>query len=334
MSFLDKLNKTPAATATTSDPNKKVNPFAPKKPVATTETKVEETKVEIAKEVVKEEVKVEATQESAVKKPNPFAVKKPEPPKKEEAAPVEEKKEEIVAEEEKKEEAKAEIVEETKPEEAKVEEKKVPVVNNKKGSRNKAANAPKAESKKVEESSEEVIPSETTFPTTLMSYDDAIEAIKSPFVDPAWAKFKAEVQKEYDDLKIEQDMNDPVLKMTLNGLSKLRSRIWKQYNDSKTLFEQLSGKEPEGLIERIKKTNLGDGTNDLQRKKAGVEACMSYVAPNAAEPVNLYEILDETRSRYNFLKGIMDSISFKADLLITMNSAIKREQSLMSGSEG
>jgi hypothetical protein len=307
MSFLEKI-KTQAAPVTPAAPAKKPNPFAKKEVVA---PPIEESVKEVEKSVeVKEEAKDEPKAAVEVKKPNPFAPNKDKvvAPAPVTAAPVEE------------------VKEEEKAPAAPVTPAPAPKTSNrgKKGAGNKKVE------EKVDVDADDAT-EVTSFPTTLMSYDDAIAAIKSPFVDDKWVKKQDEVHKKLDAVKIEQDMNDAVLKSVVGELNNLRSQIWREYNDAKTLFEQLSGKEPEGLIERIKKTSLGDGTNDLQRKKAGVEACMIYTGPNATEPVNLYEVLDEVRSRYNFYKGIMDSISFKANILITMSSAIKREQQLAPG---
>lgn len=171
--------------------------------------------------------------------------------------------------------------------------------------------------------------SETVYvdsPTTRVSYAEAVDAIRSGFVDPEWNGFQDEIEEELASIQINDDMHPGTLKAAIADLSKLRQRIWSPYQSTKTLFEQLSLKEPEGLIERVKKISLGDGSNDLQRKKAGVEACINYIDPRSGNAINLYELLDETRMRYNFLRATMDSIQFKTNVLITMNGALKLEK--------
>lgn len=163
-------------------------------------------------------------------------------------------------------------------------------------------------------------------PSTEVSYAKAIESITSPFVDEEWEQFKESVQSDLNAIVIQDDMNPATLKSAIYKLTALRDSVWTTFQGTKSLYENLSSKEPEGLIERIKKVNLG-GNNDLERKKVGVEACMRH-KDKEGNLINLYEVLDETRSRYNFLKSVMDSIEYKRSVLVTMNGALKMEQSL------
>lgn len=285
----------------------KANPFAKK----AAESKKEETKTEVVE--TKEEVKTEIVETTP----------------QEDSTKETEQQEDIVAEGNLvKDEAEVqkemdELNEATKP---KAEEKSDSNKGNKKSSRKSSK---KTNGKKEETKTEASDSTVTTIPTTEISYADAIASIRSPFVDEEWDAFRVETEKALADINIEADMNSATLKKTIAVLSKLRQKIWSPYQDTKSLYEQLTSREPEGLIERIKKVNLGEGTsNDLQRKKAGVEACMNYIPPQESSPINLYEVLDETRARYNFLKNCMSSIDFKAQALITMNGALKLENNL------
>lgn len=190
-----------------------------------------------------------------------------------------------------------------------------------KGAAKDKPQAPKAAATTGEETENVYVDS----PTTRVSYGEAMEAIRSGFVDPEWETFQESVEEQLTAIEIADDMNAGTLKAAIASLSKLRQTIWSPFQSTKSTFEMLSSKEPEGLIERIKKISLGDGTNDLQRKKAGVEACLNYVDPRSGTHINLYEFLDETRMRYNFLKSTMDSIQYKTNVLITMSGALKLE---------
>jgi hypothetical protein len=358
MSFLDKINSSKTSAGTGA---KKVNPLLKKKleqkkddtasTAAATKKKPlpfkkelakpaeeevkqekstaeEEAKQEEVKEVAKEEVKIENAPKSEKRaekeQVNTKAKDKPkEAPKQAEKAPKEEKEAEPA---EATEEEVIEKAEETK--EAEKEEKKEPAkkpesktttkVNSKKKPAAKTNNK-----KKAEEKTNDVVDI-TDIPTTNMSFAEAISQITSPFVDEEWEEFKKEVQDELSAIVITDDLNPGTLKITISELSILREKIWFSYQEIKTLFESLSSKDPEGLIERIKRVNLGAGNNDMERRKAGVMACMNY--PTDAGEINLYEVLDETRSRFNFLKSVLDSIQYKTDVLITMNGALKLEK--------
>ena len=356
MSFLDKINSSKTSTGTGA---KKVNPLLKKKleqkkddTASTAATKkkplplkkklaksaeeeVKQKKVTAEEEVKQEEVKEVAEEEEVKAKKAPKAEKKAEKeqadtkakeepkeaPKQAEKAPEEEAEPAEATEEEV-----IEKTEETK--ETGKEEKKEPAKKPKKRTATKASNkkksAAKANTKKKAEEKTNDVADITDIPTTNMSFTEAIGQITSPFVDEEWEEFKKEVQDELSAIVITDDLNPGTLKVTISELSILREKIWFSYQETKTLFESLSSKDPEGLLERIKRVNLGAGNNDMERRKAGVMACMNY--PTDAGEINLYEVLDETRSRFNFLKSVLDSIQYKTDVLITMNGALKLEK--------
>ena len=339
----DDTASTAAATKKKPLPLKKELAKPAEEEVKQGKSTAEEAKQEEVKEMAKEEVKIENAPKSEKRaekeQVNTKAKDKPkEVPKQAEKAPKEEKEaepaevteeevtEEEVTEEEVTEEEVTEKAEETK--EVEKEEKKEPAkkpesktttkVNSKKKPAAKANNKKKAEEKTNN------VADITDIPTTNMSFAEAISQITSPFVDEEWEEFKKEVQDELSAIVITDDLNPGTLKITISELSILREKIWFSYQEIKTLFESLSSKDPEGLIERIKRVNLGAGNNDMERRKAGVMACMNY--PTDAGEINLYEVLDETRSRFNFLKSVLDSIQYKTDVLITMNGALKLEK--------
>jgi hypothetical protein len=103
----------------------------------------------------------------------------------------------------------------------------------------------------------------------------------------------------------------------------LRDEISIVYNDTKTLYESLTAKD-DGLIDRTKRLNAR-GTNSEERKVSGTIAAMNYKTPQGHN-INLFELLDETRARFNFLKTINDSIEFKKAVLLTMLSSLKSEK--------
>jgi hypothetical protein len=222
-------------------------------------------------------------------------------------------------------ETKKEAVEEKKATKAKAETKKETKTKSRKTSTRKKAE--EATTKEVVDTPEVTETIETLFkmPTTSIKYSEAIQAIKSKFVDEEWENFRKEVIEESDKIVIESDMQEGAMKKTIAKLNALREKIWVNFVDTKSLFESLSNKDTEGLIERVKFASL-EGANETIRKKAGVLAVMNYVTPEG-ENVNLYEVYDETKNRFYFLKSVMDTIKYKSDVLITMSSAIKMEKS-------
>lgn len=161
-------------------------------------------------------------------------------------------------------------------------------------------------------------------PKTTLNYAEAIKRVRGNFVDENWEAFRKSVIEESDAIVIESDMQEGAVKKTISKLSTLREKIWVQFMDTKTVLESLSNKDAEGLIERVKFVNL-EGSNETARKKSGVIAVMNYKT-DEGENINLYELYDETKDRFYFLKGIMDTIQYKTQVLITMSSALKLEK--------
>lgn len=213
----------------------------------------------------------------------------------------------------------------TKKEETKTVNK--PKSNSRSRNSKSKTTAKKEETKETTEnivdSPEEAAVVENLFkmPNTTIKYSEAVQAVKSKFVDEEWEDFRAEAIKESDEIIIEQDMQEGAVKKTIARLNTLREKIWVSFVDTKSLFESLSSKEVEGVIERVKFASL-EGSNETSRKKAGILAVMNYETPEG-ETINLYELYDETRSRFYFLKSLMDTIQYKSNVLITMQSAIK-----------
>lgn len=216
--------------------------------------------------------------------------------------------------------------EEVKQEEMKIDEDKV----------EKAVSEIKATSKEIESKTiaERTVPIEiedkiiVDIPITDVSYEKAINLLRPSFVDEQWIEYKNSIDAKLGEIIIEDDMNPGTLKYVISKLSELRQEIWYNYQQTKTLYETLGSKEPEGLIERVKKIAYNPADrNDMERKRTGIKACLEYVSPGTNTSINLFEVLDETRERYNFLKTVMDSISYKTNSLITMNGALKLEKS-------
>lgn len=167
------------------------------------------------------------------------------------------------------------------------------------------------------------IPDEITVPVTNISYTEAVQAIKSDFVDEEWDTFRAETEEKITGIIIDSGMNKSQINDLLSQISVLRDEVIVSYTDTKTLFETLTNKE-DGLIDRVKRLNA-KGTNAEERKVTGTIAVMNY-KDKASNNINLYELLDETRNRYNFLRSVMDTVDFKKGVLLTMLSAFKNEK--------
>lgn len=327
MSFLDKVK-----------PTAKPDPFSTKKPgikaVTVEEEQVKPTnkpapkigpkmpkptlKVEVAKEVVKEEpkVNVEVKEEPKPKRPSPSFVKNSVDKKEvkvEETKEIKEVKAENTNEETKGKKATAKKAATTKKTTTKKEEKK------------------ELDEKEIEEEATltseqlEVINELFKMPYTSIKYSEVILALRNPnMIDEEWEGKQKALLAEDDEIEIESDMQENDVKRVSSQLAALRRKVWYDLNHFKCIMDSLSNKDTEGIIERIKYIN-SNGSNDAIRRKNGIMAVMSY-KDDDGNIINYYEIYEETKRRFMFLKGLLESIQYKTNLLNTNIGALKTEK--------
>ena len=271
----------------------------------------------------------DATEGPIAKKGNPFKIEKNKEavvPEIVEAPKVEVSitpKVEAVVPEVKIEETIAPVVEESI---TLAKEVNTPIVETKKttvkGSRKKNTTA-KKETVVLDNSLEEESDiAEIIIPKTEGSYADAVLAIKSTFVDEEWDVFKSDTSERLGEIQIVNDMGPAALKQTISDLNSLRDSVWLQFLDTKTFFETLTAKD-DGLLDRVKRLH-SKGSNDNERKINSAVALMNY--KEDGKSINLYEILDASRARFNYTKGLMDSIQYKSNAVITMLGNLKLEK--------
>lgn len=314
MSFMNKINP-PKANAE----EKKVNPLLAKKNPFALASKKKESKPEIViTALVAEEPKKKAfpllKKEIAEVQPTPAVTKEQEATVDQPDA-VKTSTEVVDA-------AKTTTLVDTINEEN-VETDEQPKVESKRGGNRRGGKT--ADSKKTETATENKSSDVSVeIPTTTMSYTDAIASIISPFQDAEWVVFRDDIKAKLGELIIVDDMNASTMKLMISELDVLRQEIWFSYQEKKSLFDMLTGEKPCGIIERYSRLNIGNGNNDMERKKAGIIACMNHKTNEGS--INLYELMDETRIRYEFLKEVMESIRFKTNALITMSASLKLEK--------
>ena len=290
------------------------NPFIKKDITKPTEIKEVNTNI-VEEDSKKEEVKVPETT-SEVKKDAAQVVEK-------KAAAVEETKDKVEEEttkaeetvkEEPKEEPKEESNEDTETVEPKTEDKKKETKRKRRGKKSSDETSDIAE-----DDQEEVV-----IPTSNVSFAEAVASLRSNFVDNEWENFREDTTKAINDITITSNMTPSVIKSTLSDLTLFRDSIWVEYNDTKTLYENLMGKDPEGIIERKKRISAV-GSNTEERKLNATLSVMNNKNKDG-KIINLYEVLDELRERYNYLKSLMDNIAYKNSVLVTMLGSLKLEK--------
>lgn len=155
--------------------------------------------------------------------------------------------------------------------------------------------------------------------TTGETFNRISDFIVNPVADDEWEQFKNDTLIKMSGIQIKENIPPNVILHVAADLDSMYSSIYDKYMETKTGLENLTNKE-DGILAVIKATN-SKGSNETERKANGVAAAEKYKIDKTT--VNLFHLIAETRSRLNFLQGIIDQIRFKKDLLVTASAAIK-----------
>ena len=155
--------------------------------------------------------------------------------------------------------------------------------------------------------------------TTGETFNRISDFIVNPVADDKWERFKNDTLIKMSGIQIKENIPPNVILHVAADLDSMYSSIYDKYMEIKTGLENLTNKE-DGILAVIKATNA-KGSNETERKANGVAAAEKYKIDKTT--VNLFHLIAETRSRLNFLQGIIDQVRFKKDLLVTASAAIK-----------
>lgn len=155
--------------------------------------------------------------------------------------------------------------------------------------------------------------------TTGETFNRISDFIVNPVTDDEWERFKNDTLIKMSGIQIKENIPPNVILHVAADLDSMYSSIYDKYMETKTGLENLTNKE-DGILAVIKATNA-KGSNETERKANGVAAAEKYKIDKTT--VNLFHLIAETRSRLNFLQGIIDQVRFKKDLLVTASAAIK-----------
>jgi hypothetical protein len=120
---------------------------------------------------------------------------------------------------------------------------------------------------------------------------------------------------------ITPDIDAGSAKHVLSRLDNIYSEVRVLYGDVLKKYKRV-----EGFIDRLEKKNT-TGTNDAARKRAAIEAVEA--AAFDGQVVNLYELFDNLSGQREDLESLLDVISKKNSMCITMNGLMKVECNLV-----
>ena len=171
----------------------------------------------------------------------------------------------------------------------------------------------------VEDDEEPAVEPIKKIKTTGETFNRISDFIVNPVADDEWERFKNDTLIKMSGIQIKENIPPNVILHVAADLDSMYSSIYDKYMETKTGLENLTNKE-DGILAVIKATNA-KGSNETERKANGVAAAEKYKIDKTT--VNLFHLIAETRSRLNFLQGIIDQVRFKKDLLVTASAAIK-----------
>ena len=280
---------------------------------------------------VKQQIIKPAKEETIEAKIEEDSVKETE--NQEEQVASEENSKEVTVEEDSKEVAVEKEKEEAVKEDSKeVKQEVVEEHPKKKRTRRKKAEIEADKANQVSESNEETdsesIVENYSDSDHITDYETAVNAISSQIVDPEWEELKQDLAESVNAINITADINVAGVKNALADLNSVYQKAWYEFQAVKTKYNELAGKEPDGLIRQIKRLN-GTGNNAESRERAGILACKNYKPNGSDEVVDLYSLFSIVSERYIFLEAVINNIEFKRNLLITMNGLLKLENDLL-----
>lgn len=305
------------------------------------------------------EEKAEAKEEPAAKtveKPEETAAEAPAEQKEEskaeepaaetvaESAPAEEAQKETKAKDKETKEAKAEA-EEPKAEEA-AEEK--PAAKPKRKRRTHAEvvaerEAKAAAKKKEEEAAKSNVPATADEPDTddagilvsdyrevnafdtTMTPEEAAGIVNQGLVSTSFRAYQREIIDRVKDIRIAPDMNPGSIKYMLAELDGLNVEVGLQLTEKKQLINAWTNKEY-GVLTAYRISHAV-GKNEGERKRNAF-AALSAATINGQQ-VNVLALITSANIQLEFFQGISDLIKAKREMLITMSSQVKLENSSM-----
>lgn len=305
-------------------PVKKVNPLMMKM------KKAKEAKAAAAEEAAKEKttVKAEAVAEETEAKTE--APKKAEDAvaKTAEATKAKETKEEVKAKESKAEEKPVKKTRKRRTHAEVVAEKEAKAAAQKAKEEAKAAEASNVPAVADDSDDQGILVSdyrEVNAFETSMSPEEAAGVVNQGLTSDSFRAYQREIIGRLRDIKITPDMNPGAIKYTLAELDGLNVEVGINLTEKKQLINGWTNKEY-GVLTAYRVSHLV-GKNEGERKRNAFAALSS--ANINGEQVNVLALVTSANMQLEFFQGISDIIKAKREMLITMSSQVKLENSSM-----
>ena len=159
----------------------------------------------------------------------------------------------------------------------------------------------------------------------------AVSTLFPRMIDKEWDEFEKEVRDELASIQalITPDMTPGGVRYAVAEINELLLKITRSYFQVKTIYENLISRDkfPGDIERRILMGSVGN--NAEERKKNGIMAAANIMADDGKSVINMFEVANEFRLRYNFLQSVMDFLKRSSDQLISVNASLKLDASTM-----
>ena len=164
------------------------------------------------------------------------------------------------------------------------------------------------------------------FPKTeIDEFEEVVKNIVSPFNDKEWFDKKEALKNELNELVIPIDGTPADLIEYEAKLSHFRGTFGEAALMARNLYRQIAAKEPEGLLEQVKRVNSRGG-NEQDRRANGIIGAMTYTIDG--QNINLFEVANEMYARHSFYQYLYDEVESRAQTVNSMIGLYKIDASL------
>ena len=140
-----------------------------------------------------------------------------------------------------------------------------------------------------------------------VDYDSIMEKFIPVLESEKWTQAKDLIQRKFDKIKLEPDINLGSLKFTLSAIAELYPMIRQLRGEYSVILDRLTNKLT-GLIPRQQILN-SDGSNVDLRKKKAYEAVEKIKIPGIRGEINFYDVEMITKQRLEWLQCKEDSLN-------------------------
>lgn len=159
-----------------------------------------------------------------------------------------------------------------------------------------------------------------------VSPEEAAGLLNSQYESDDFHKFEEEVIERLQSIQITPDMNPGTLKYALSDLDALNSEIMIHLIEARKVINAWTDKEYGPITAYRIEHSTGKNAQDRRRNAFAALANANV----QGHQVNMLALVTSAKMQLEFFQGIADTIKSKQQMLITMNGALKMENSSMA----